>query len=407
MTDFITPTIEVDPAALAGIAFDYLEGAIPNWTPAPSNLDVLVIEAIAQIAAEQAEVAAAVPAAIMRYLGPLVGAPPLEAAPAQVAARFISDDAATSLTVPAGSSIGWRDGDGTLWSFTLIADLLVPAGTGYALGVVVADVPGAGGNGLGGAPTPAGTLIQAELIDVPARVAIVDTQTGTVFTAGGTDAEDDAVYLDRLAETLALMSPRPILPNDFAVLARSIPGVFRASAVDGLKPGPPYDVAAEATGQQRTITVAVADTAGEVVGSTIRAAVDALLQSEREVNFAVYVVDPVYVTIDVTFTVKCWPDATPSVVQAAAIAAVQAWLSPAQWGADQSGDTTTWLDTRTVRLGELYEILNSVDGVRYVQGAPTIGLSGGGQAAADLAIAGTTAIPVLTRAGVIAGTAVA
>jgi hypothetical protein len=55
----------------------------------------------------------------------------------------------------------------------------------------------------------------------------------------------------------------------------------------------------------------------------------------------------------------------------------------------------------------LYEILNSVDGVRYVQGAPTIGLSGGGQAAADLAIAGTTAIPVLTRAGVISGTAVA
>lgn len=393
MSDFIAPTIESDPAALAGLAFAYLESAIPGWTPAPGNLDVLLIEAIAQIAAEQAEVASGVPTSIFRYFGPVVGVPPLEASPAAATATLSFVDA-TAHHIDSGSVIGLRDPDGALWTFETVADIDVVGVTSTAA-IVTATEEGTGGNGLSGV---------ADLVDMP---AFVQGAALVAPSSGGTDAEDDAVYLDRLAETLSLLSPRPILPNDFAVLSRSIPGVFRAAAIDGLKPGPPYDLAAEATGQARTITIAVATTTGAVVGGTIRAAVAALLQSEREVNFAVFVVDPIYAVIDLTFTVKCWPGYAPADVQSRAITAAQAWLSAGTWGQGQDLDPTTWLDDRVVRIGEVYEILNAVEGVRYVQGAPTIGLNGGGQAAADLAIGTGTAIPVLTTPGAILGTAVA
>jgi uncharacterized phage protein gp47/JayE len=55
-------------------------------------------------------------------------------------------------------------------------------------------------------------------------------------TAGGVDAESDADYLDRLHELLTLLAPRPILPNDFAVLARTVAGVGRATAIDLYNP---------------------------------------------------------------------------------------------------------------------------------------------------------------------------
>jgi hypothetical protein len=183
--------------------------------------------------------------------------------------------------------------------------------------------------------------------------------------------------------------------------------VFRAAAVDLLKPGPPYTGTAEATNVERSVTVAPVMVDGTSVGSTIRAAIDALLQSEREVNFLVYVVDPVYDTVDVTATVKCWTGFTTSDVQTRAAAALTAWLQPSRWGIGSDGDPTTWVDERSVRLGEVYEVLNAVEGVRYVQGAPTIGLNGGAQTAADHTIGAGTAIPVLTLPGTISVTAVA
>jgi hypothetical protein len=58
----------------------------------------------------------------------------------------------------------------------------------------------------------------------------------TTVSAGGVDAENDIAYRDRLAAELTLSSPRPILPDDFAILARNVTGVTRALAVNGSIP---------------------------------------------------------------------------------------------------------------------------------------------------------------------------
>jgi uncharacterized phage protein gp47/JayE len=391
---FIVSPIDTDPPAIAQRATDYLAAVIPGYLAAPGNLDTLIIEAMAEEVAETAEVASAVTQAVFRNFGPLVGVPPTDSAPAFATPTYTVQDTA-GYTIPAGSSAGLRTADDTLIGFTLDADLVIPAGSTTGSGAATADTEGADGNGLSGI---------AEPVSLPSYVVSVNFATPT---SGGADAEDDDLYLDRLSETLTLLAPRPILPQDFAVLARGITGVFRATAIDGLKPGPPWTGTAEATGQAKTITVAVTDSAGNAVSGTVRSAVDTYLQSLREQNFAVYVVDPNYATIAVTTTVQAWPGYDTVQVAADVQQAIRDYLSPATWGTGPTGDPKTWFTDPTIRLGELYQYINGVAGVRYVT-ALTFGTSGGAMGTADVNIAGASAIPALPRAGTgtVAGTGI-
>ena len=61
---YIDLPIETDPEELKDDAIEYLKVAFPGWEAAAGNLEVILIEAIAEMAMEQAEVAASVPSAI-------------------------------------------------------------------------------------------------------------------------------------------------------------------------------------------------------------------------------------------------------------------------------------------------------------------------------------------------------
>ena len=75
---------------------------------------------------------------------------------------------------------------------------------------------------------PTASFGEAELVTAIDGVDLI-----TVTTAqGGQDPEDDDAYLDRVTILLQLLAPRPILPDDHALLAIQIPGVGRASAID-------------------------------------------------------------------------------------------------------------------------------------------------------------------------------
>jgi hypothetical protein len=295
----ITVPFETDPAALAESAFEYLENTIAGFTASPGNLETLIVEALSEEAALSADVASGATDAVFRAFGPIAGVPSLEAVAATVNATFSLDIAGR--TIPANTTIGLRDADSELRAFSLLADTFV-AGTTISA-QVQALVEGVSSNGLSGT---------AEIISAPAFVTGV---TVPAPSSGGAEAEADDVFLGRLAETLTLSSPRPILPADFALLARTIPGVYRATAVDLLKPDSasgavPTPAGAESTGNARTITLAVTDVNGLSVGSVVRTAIANYLASEREVNFLVYVVDALYRAIAVTTTVKVWPTTT-------------------------------------------------------------------------------------------------
>jgi hypothetical protein len=250
---------------------------------------------------------------------------------------------------------------------------------------IQALVPGAGASGLTG---------ELEMIDV---LDFIQTVELVGPTQGGQDAETADEYLDRLSDLLTLLSPRPILPWDFAVMAKTmVPGVDRCCAIDL------YNADTGETNVPRCCTVVPIDENGDPVSDVIAAEIDALLQSQREINFLAFVAKPTYTAVDVTFAVVVYQLYDPQDVALRVIAQLTSYLSPAAWGLPPYGDTgsQSWINETSVRYLEVAEQINRVDGVHYVR-TLTIGLAGAAQGTVDLVLPG---VAPLTTPGAIDGT---
>ena len=343
---FITVPTTTDPDVLAASALDDLMTRIPGWVPREGHLEVAMIEVFSRLVAENRDVASAVPASIFRYFGTsLMGIPPVDAASALARSTWtVVND--LGYTIDAGTLVGYQlASDRQAYFRTVDPVTIAPGQTTTASGEVLlrAISPGAAYNGL-----PAGPV---RLVDA---LAFVSTVTATETTAGGIDAETAEAYLDRLRQELRLLTPRPIVPNDFAVLARRIAGVDRSIAIDGYNPANgTYD-------NERMVTVALADVLGNPVPDTVRAEVEAYLEAQREVNFVVHTIGPRYTTVDVAATLKALPGFDIETVRAAAIQTLRDYLDPKSWD---------W--SVVVRKNELISILDRVEGVQYVDAVTT------------------------------------
>lgn len=384
-----------DASTIKGQVINYVHAYMPpGWQlPAGSPLD-LVIEAIAIQAAQQADVAQQKLDADFRYFGKLLNLPPIDALPAQSLATFTVTSSTAVQTIAAGDVVGITDPTGTLQGFALTADVVIAAGLTTGVGTVIAQEAGSVCNGLAGNAQ----LVQAEPFVTSAVLATA---------LGGVDAELDSDYLNRLTETAGVFRVVPVLGSDFAVLARSIAGIYRACGANLLKPGPPYDSAAEATNVEKNVTVAVADIAGNSVGSTIRANGQAYLRGLREANFQIWVVDPQYVTVDVaSVNAYAWPGWNTSAVHDAIVTAIQQFLSPALFATDPSGVAARWANDPVVHASGLYAaILQSSGGIRNID-PPSFGIRGAAMGTGDVTLGAGSAIPALPRAGTITVTVI-
>lgn len=440
---YVDFSIETDQDAILDAALDYLQSTIPGYVPRESHLEVILLGQLSRMVAEARQVAALVPAAIFQYFGEsLLNVPFVAGAKATANTTWTMVDTA-GYTIRAGTAVGYRIAGDQLVAFTVRTDVVVPPGNNTtALGQVIIDAieVGAEHNGLG----PTGI----ELIDA---LAYVSTITATAATAGGVDTETADAYLDRLREELSLLAPRPILPDDFAVLARRITGVHRALGLDGLAMGRTLtDVArtsgsaiitsasanfasvdvgrsitgtgipaattilsvqsatqatmsanatatatgatvvlADRTGVERAITVALVTSTGAAVTSAVKAAVIAYLDAEREVNFLVYTTDPTFTTINVAFTITISEGHTPATVVAAAQTAVAAFINPATWGGGDESPPEWRTNENIVRVFEVAHVIYEVDGVEDVT---ALTLNGG---SANITLTGNAPLPQL------------
>lgn len=347
--DYVVLPLITDPDDLAQVAFDYLTANIPGWAPSPADPMSRLIEADAQMIAEETDVAANVPPAIFRYLGQLHNILPQDAVLASVSSTWTMIDT-QGYTVPAGAVAQIAASGNQAYAFATTADIIIPGGQAQATGVVLVAVePGAAANNLGPA---------VQLVDAYAFVGTI-ALNGT--TGGGVDAEEDDAYLSRLSATLRLITPTPILPDEFAALYRTVPAVFRAVAIDL------YNPVDRTSNNPRMVTVAGIDTNGNAVSPATKAAGLALLQSLREVNFIVNVIDATYTQIDVAFTAQTYPGYDPMVASAAAVAAVQRYLNPAAWGLPPSGETPLWLATPKVRVNKVIQAIEDTPGIAWAE----------------------------------------
>lgn len=387
--DYIAAPIETDPEVLERIAYDYIQSKFPAWVPNDGNLETWQIMALASMLAEANVVAADVPPQIFKYFGTkLVGLAPIPATFATVTATWnLSSPAASDVVIDAGTTVSLPGADGDTKYFELVTDETIPTGSSSVVGTTLRAIEeGPEYNNLGGVGFSAG------IVDF---VGDLDTIILAGPTLGGAAEESDDDYLDRLSRRLTLLTARPILASDHALLARDLAEQqgyeVRALAVDL------YNPADGTTDNERMVTVTMVDAATAAnVPPTLLTFVDDELQATREINFIINVVNPDRTPIDVEFAVVLYPGADPVGTLADAVAAVTDYF--VNWGQPANQENVAWISRPVVRHQDISTVINNVRGVDYwtslnmriapaAFAAADINLSGGSPIA--LAVAGT------------------
>lgn len=263
---YISFPILTDPDSLQAAQLDFIAAQLPGFVPRDGHLEVLLLQTFAAMCAQTAQVAAQVPLAIFNYLGTkLLNLPVQAGAAATAPSTWVMVDTA-GYTIPAGTVVGFQPTGDQLILFTVQSAVTVaPGASSTAAGGVtlVAQTVGVAGNGMAAGPV---TLVDS--------LAFVSTITSTAVSAGGVDPETQTAYLNRLSAQLQLLTPRPILPKDYAALAPQTLGVGRALAIDGLNPGRTVTDAATTQGSTTLTSTSGAftnDDVGRTVTSTATA----------------------------------------------------------------------------------------------------------------------------------------
>lgn len=139
---------------------------------------------------------------------------------------------------------------------------------------------------------------------------------------------------------------------------------------------------------------------GTALSSDLKAAVDLLLQANREWGFIVNVVDFTYHDVDATFTFTTLSNYNKTDVEARAEQAVADYVNPATFAALPKDPRGLKLQS-IIYHWEVIGILQAVEGLDRLI-TLTIGLDGGAQTAADKTMAGDFPLP---QPGNIIGTA--
>lgn len=228
MAEYITLPVEIDPDVLRQSAYDRLQAAYAGWQPGEGNLEVLIIEELAQWAADNRFQLTVATDEIFEYLGESIyNIPKAEAVSATVNVTVTASDI-LGHTIAAGDEFGIENDDGDTVGFVVVDDVVINPGsstTGTGAVTLEAIEPGVDGNGLSGTATP------LEDVSWIATVTLVGS------TVGGEDAQTSEEYRNDLVNEIALFAPRPVKAEDFArYAALKIDGVFRALGIDNYNP---------------------------------------------------------------------------------------------------------------------------------------------------------------------------
>lgn len=367
-------TVDIN-AIVAGVIADIATDT--GVTPNEGDPVFALAEALALRIAETRVVMVDVAAAIFDAFGQkVVGVTRVPAAAATMTVEFTVTDTA-GYTIPAGTRLVYRRTGSDMVAFATTTELTIDPGD--TTGTVEAQAIVAG--------TDANDLVAADLA-LADPLAYVTAVESTTTTSGGVDAETPVDYLDRLAEELRLLSLVPRLEDEYALVARRVPGVYRARDIAR------YDADTDTPDSPGHVTVIVVDEDGAALSAGVKSDVEDVLDSDdtRALNVIVHVIDPTLQAVTVDFTAVAEAGADPTTVELAAIAAVENYLGPGTW-AGGGEDPPVWRDVDTIRYLELAALLNGVSGLDYLT---ALTLDGG---TANVALTGVGALPDPTVTG--------
>jgi hypothetical protein len=308
---YLAPDVETDQDAIAEAVFTALAARAPGWQAHDGNLDTWLIEAWSEVGAEVRSLAAQVPASIfMTYGQNVLGIPPHIATAANGSATFIAGDT-QGYTIDVGTTFALARSGNDLVAFETLQEAVIAVGESTVTAVPFAAVEtGADGNGLSGDGQMLDPIVWVQSVTVPDP------------TVDGADEETAEDYLDRITLLLQMVALRPVLPQDFAILALQVPGVGRAIAMNL------YDPATNTWTNARTVTLILTDADGQPCAPDVKATVQSTLESLREVNWVINIVDATYDTVDVAFDVVAFAGQDQDTVTQACIDNITLFLQP-------------------------------------------------------------------------------
>lgn len=341
-TDFIDLTIyDKDPTDVYEAAVAVLQSRIPDWAPSSTNIEVMLLEALAIEVSETIFNINRIPENMLRVLLALYGVVQDAGSAPTVDIEFTAYDD-SGYVIDAGTEVVITTATGETVSFFTDAEATILAGNTTVTTSATADQNTNIANGI-----PIGT--EAELID--AIVGLETAETATVI-AGGTLPESIDSWTTRGTQRLRRLVDTLVIPTHFTQAALEEPLVFRANTVDN------YDPTADPPGSPGdhpgNVTVVVYGDGGPLTSGE-KATLDTSLSDRANANLIVHVIDPTIVTVNVTATIAIQPGFVEADVITAVTARLEEYLSP-----------TTWPWSGVVRRNELISVIDQVAGVDYV-----------------------------------------
>lgn len=237
---YINVPVVADPDVLIQQSFINLSSKIQGWIPREGNLEVLLIEEMARVAAETATVASDVPKSIFRYYGSLINIPPFDGVKSEIKVTITLYNPAPSggYPVASGTVAGFMY-QGNTYQFQTIADVTILEGATSVAGVVMEAIEYGTAYNIAEIMQINPVNTHLSLLNVDPNISgitISSTPSTDASINTGVDPESDAAYLTRLSRQLQLLAPRPITTGDFAELSKNSANVYRAVAIDGFNP---------------------------------------------------------------------------------------------------------------------------------------------------------------------------
>ena len=341
-TDFVDLTLyDKGPEDILEAAQVTLQTRIPDWSPSATNIEVMLLEALALEVGETVFSLNRIPESMVRVLLSLYGIEFDSGQPPVVDLQFTAQDT-DGYVIPAGVEVAIPMSNGEFMSFFTDSALTITEGNILGTVSATATVFTNIANGIA-----IGT--SGELVDAIVGIDAVETAT---VVADGRLPETVEQWTFRGVQRLRRLVDTLVIPQHFIQAALENSLVQRANAVDN------YDPTADPPGDPGdhpgNVTVVVyGDDAPLSSGekTTLRDS----LELRAMANLIVHVIDPTITPVDVTVSVGIEPTATEATVLQAVEDRLIEYLSP-----------TTWPWAGTVRRNELISVIDQVPGVSYV-----------------------------------------
>lgn len=330
-----------DAEEVADDAIADAQAKLPEWVPTPGQMEVVLIEAFANIVSELIFAINRLPSAVFEaLLGQFSVTRDAGVAPTTTVAFEVADD--SGHTIPGGTSVLLEDDSlSEPVQFVTAAGLVIAAGDTTGTIAATATSSTVEANGFG-APQP------LTVVD-PIPYIVAATLASDVID--GVDPETPEAFRDRAQNYLQRLVTTLVIPEHFTYAALTYSYVDRATTIDNTDPAN----AAPYGDDAGHVTVVVLGPAGALVSGGDKTALEADLEAQAQANLDVHVTDPTITDVDVTALVHVADGFDPATVQASVEAALEDYLSPQNWD---------W--SAKVRRNALIAEISRVEGVAYL-----------------------------------------